>query len=509
MTSMNESTATTHGQDEKLLRNDKILFILLLAHLPVTMFLIPLGYGTSGFAIIASMLVAVIAAAAYFFVRGTMMFGVIAAILLMTFSAIMIQSQLGRIEMHFHIFSAIALLLIYRHWLPLIVAAGVIAVHHLAFTALQLGEVSLGEMPIMIFNYGCSWGIAFLHAAFVVFETAILGYYAIIMQRDEKATNSLVNAVSKVHRDNDLTQRIPEDDKSTISSAFNTMMGKFASMTRDVAGASNQVMDLANQVDQIARSAESEISNQHNLTQEACLTIKQMTESIHDVASSTQSAADVANRSNQQAKLGYELFSNAEKSTGELQQTMSEASESIHMLEANAVNIGSVVDVIRGISEQTNLLALNAAIEAARAGEYGRGFAVVADEVRTLAQRTQESTQEIQNIIEKLQVDTQTSVSKISYGQQKTQETSEELQKAGEALQDILHSVTEISDMNNQIAQAADQQSHVSEVITNNISQISDASSNVVKTAEENSQSAAHLTEVSHTLSKLVSEYKY
>jgi methyl-accepting chemotaxis protein len=509
MKSIEKESAKTINHSKKLLRYDKILFIILMAHLPVTMFLIPMGYGTSDFAIYASLLVGAVSSVSYWLLRGTPAFGIISGVLLMVLSAIMIQAQLGRIEMHFHIFCALALLLIYRSWLPVVVAAGVIAIHHLLLTGLQLNQVHLGDMPLMLFNYGCSWGIAILHAVFVVFESVALIYYSILMKRDERVAESLVDAVSKAHRDNDLRIRISDEGGNEVTLAFNALMLKFSGLTGDVANASQSIMQLAQQVGTTAQDAQSEISAQHSQTEMAATAINEMTQSIQEVASNTQIAAEVATTANKQAQEGYELFISAERETTELKNTMGEASESIRMLENNADSIGSVVNVIRGISEQTNLLALNAAIEAARAGEQGRGFAVVADEVRTLAKRTQESTQEIQDIIEKLQQDTRTSVSKIGYGQEKSTVTSEGIQKAGSALQQILSSASDINNMNIQIAKTTEEQSTMSSNIAENIVQISDASTAVVEKTKENAHSAARLTEVSENLRHLVSAYSY
>ena len=496
------------SRNEALLRYDKTLFIILMAHLPITMFLVPMGYGTMDFAIVSSLMVAAIAGVGYWLLRGTPAYGILAGVLLMSFSAIMIQSQLGRIEMHFHVFGALALLLIYRNWLPIVVAAGVIAVHHLALTWLQLNEVSLGDMPLMVFNYGCSWGITFLHAAFVVFESAALIYYAIIMKRDEVIAQRLVEAVSLAHQNKDLSLRI-SGEQNAVAIAFNAMMDQFSLLTKDVADASHQIMHEAQLMGGNVHSAESEITMQHSQTEQVASAIEEMNQSIHEVASNTQRAADVAEQSNSQVEQGFKLFNQAENATQELKNTMSEASESIQLLESNAANIGSVVDVIQGISEQTNLLALNAAIEAARAGEQGRGFAVVADEVRTLAQRTQESTHEIQVIIEKLQTDTQSSVSKISHGQKMSEETNVGVQKAGNMLQDILRSVADIRGMNGQIAQASDEQSRVAEFISKNIAKISTASNNIVMNSDENVRAVDNLAAVSKRLNEMISGYNY
>ena len=492
-----------------LLKYDKIVYIILLAHLPVTMFIIPIGYDTTAFAVGSSIVVGIIASAAYFLTRGTRLFGSIAAVLFMALSAIMIQTQMGRIEMHFHIFSALALLLIYRDWLPIVAAAGAIAVHHLAFTAMQLNDVQSFGLPIMLFNYGCSWGIAFMHAAFVVFESAILIYYSIMMKKDEVTGVQLVSAVTQIQKDNDLSVRIPEDEgKNTVAVAFNNMISKFDQLISDLAGTTANLSSTASSLSNVSHVAHENISTQHHQTEQAATAMTEMSATIQEVAQNAQLAADTANEANSEAQSGALVVNNAIDMTNDLISSMDQTSDSIKQLETNVQNIGSVVDVISGISEQTNLLALNAARESARAGDQGRGVAGVADEVRTLAQRTQESTSEIQSIIDSLQAVTEQAVENINKGQGKTGETAEEIGKAGQALQSIVDGIANINSMNTQIATAAEQQSVVAESITENIISISDLSKDTVGKIQENQSVAENLQNVSSAFNEQISIYK-
>ena len=504
---MNFTNVIEERKKRSLLKHDKIIYLIILAHLPFTMFLIPLGYDTHGFAITASVLVGIAASAAYFLLRGTRLFGILAGVLLMTLSAIMIQSQLGRIEMHFHIFGALALLLIYRDWMTIISAAAAIAVHHLLLTALQLNAIQLGSMPLMVFNYGCSWGIAFLHAAFVVFESAILIYYSIIMRKEEVAGLELMAAVTEVQREHNLSIRL-EAENNYVAEAFNQMIGKFDQIIRGVSSTSDNLAQTSQDLNTNSQETSDNISTQHDQIEQAVTAMSEMSKTIHSVAENSQQAATSANSADEEAVKGAELVNNAVAKTQALLDSMNTASDAMTRLEENVNNIGSVVDVIRGISEQTNLLALNAAIEAARAGEQGRGFAVVADEVRTLAQRTQESTSEIQEIIESLQAVTSKAVDSINSGQEKTLSTSGEISEAGQVLQSIVSAVSKINNMNIQIATAAEEQAAVSDSISENIHSISELSQGAVNRVDSNLRAAKQLQAMSEDLGQHISVFK-
>ncbi|MGL5665049.1 MAG: methyl-accepting chemotaxis protein, partial [Shewanella sp.] len=246
----------------------------------------------------------------------------------------------------------------------------------------------------------------------------------------------------------------------------------------------------------------------HRETGSVATAVNQMLSTTHEMASNTQQAADAANSVKNQAQQSQAVIDDTVRDTEKLVQELRASEVITQKLGQSSAQIGSILDVIRSIAEQTNLLALNAAIEAARAGSHGRGFAVVADEVRALANRTQDSTNEIQKIISDIQM----GVNSVMKSNSQTQTQSDELQakarEAGNAMAAILQLIAHISDMNTQLASATEEQSLVTEEINRNICNISELTEVSVKANEGNSRAAQSLQDISQDMSHTLGQFK-
>ncbi|HCW89305.1 MAG TPA: methyl-accepting chemotaxis protein [Marinobacter sp.] len=481
---------------EDRMRTDRQMLWLLLAHVPVVALLVPIGYGTYGFAMFASLAVGALAAVGYGALRGTRGCSVVFAACLMLFSAVMIQAQMGRIEMHFHIFAALALVIIYRDWLPVVTGALVIAVHHLLLTGLQLAEASAGQMPVMIFNYGCSWSIALLHAAFVVFEASILTFFAWQMGRERQRNYETIRHIRAFDEEGDLSGRLEVLRGDRSGNAFNNLMDQFSDLILRVRTLSARLHENAGELTAVGDHTNRVAEEQSSEMSQVASAMEEMTRTIQSVSEGAQQAAEASDEAAGAVSNGSRNVRHSVTLTESTDGALGEASHMVAQLVAQVQSIGTVVASINDISEQTNLLALNAAIEAARAGEHGRGFAVVADEVRNLSRRTQTFTDEIRTTIDELSRVSEGSLAAIEVGQTRSRETSLSVREAGEAFGAIESAIATLRDINTLVASTSEEQAAASVQINDSIQRVSAAQHEVVSQAARARELAVELESV-------------
>jgi methyl-accepting chemotaxis protein len=324
--------------------------------------------------------------------------------------------------------------------------------------------------------------------------------------------HSLLNRIEQIaDGDGDLRVRLDvlsNDELGQLSDAFNRFLDKLQPLIKEVGRVTGEVESSAQSLAGMAAANDRLISSEHAAVDQVSTAATEMSSAVHEVARNALNAADAARNAEAQSREGAQVVGATINSIRQLALEVESASVSIQTLEQEASNIGAVLAVIRGIAEQTNLLALNAAIEAARAGEQGRGFAVVADEVRALAARTQESTKDIQVMIERLQVGVQNAVKATHSGSAKARESVEQAAGVDQALTDTSDSVQRINDMTAQIASACEEQSSVTEAIARNISDIRELSNEASHTSEQSAQASQRLSELSHGLTTLVGRFR-
>ena len=498
---------TLNQQAHERLPNDRLMLGLLLAHVPVVGLIIPWGYETTAFALTASVLVGVIVAFAHAVLKGQRGFSVVVAVAFMAFSAIMIQAQMGRIEMHFHIFGALAFVILYRDWLPVVAGALVIAVHHLIMTALQLEGVSVGGMPLMIFSHDCSWGVAFLHAAFVVFEASVLVFLALLLGAEKDRTHRMRELVERVAGDGDLSVRLDAGEKDASAAAFDRLMEQFEGLVRDASGLSQRLQSVSGHVDELSQGTLAAADNLQGQTTQAASAMEEMSSSVRGVADNAAQGSEAATRAATRVGASREDADQAHQVTRASNEAMEQASTVIRRLSDQVAEIHGAVSAINEISDQTNLLALNAAIEAARAGEHGRGFAVVADEVRSLSQRTQSFTQQVQSIVAQLNEGSEQALAAIDMGTTRSGEALQQMERVSEGAQELETLVNDLSDLSQQIAAAAEQQSSAADEISDSVQSAADENRTVAEKSGETRQSSADLRSLASEMDQLLSGF--
>ncbi len=348
----------------------------------------------------------------------------------------------------------------------------------------------------------------------VILATAILGtilgrYFAnrLVMPIIETADSML-----DIYKgDGDLTKRLPvrgQDEIAKLASNFNGFSEKVQNTVKSFVETVDSLKKCVQILSSISEKSSTLVNDQSKQSDQIAAAITEMATSVQQVAKNAETVANASEKSRQDTEEAKTIFETTLNGIGDMTNKIKDTSQVVNELESETKNIGSVLDVIRGIAEQTNLLALNAAIEAARAGEQGRGFAVVADEVRTLASRTQASTQEIEEMISRLQAGAARTVVVMNESNQSAQTSIEHGHEARHAISSTATTATEISNMMLQIAASTDEQSAVSENIHKSVMTISSSASEVAQEFDELNRSVASLIELAHKLDSKAKEFK-
>ena len=350
--------------------------------------------------------------------------------------------------------------------------------------------------------------ISIIPAVIVLVSTSVLSYLAInVFLKPFKN----VTRQAKSFIENPITQLVytgRHDEVGQIDLSLRMLTSLNRTILKRLDQVSTELASHASDAGDLVEDTRSGVQRQQAELDMVATAMNEMTATVHEVANSTQNAAKAADSAHQQAGVGAQKVAAAKQVIQSLSTDIEDTEQSIQELANNSLEIGAVLDVIKGVAEQTNLLALNAAIEAARAGEQGRGFAVVADEVRTLASRTQESTAEIQSMIEKIQHGTKSAVDKMADVRQRSNEGLENVSSSSEAIQEMCQAVEEMSAMNTQIASAAEEQSAVGGTIAENIENISHVSRSTETTANEMANTTRSLVEMAAGIHNMIRQFE-
>lgn len=358
--------------------------------------------------------------------------------------------------------------------------------------------------------YDTSFLAGLMVSALTLFLVAGVGWF--VGRSINIPLQNLSTGIYRVEQDKDLTKTLKQersDEIGQVASSFNLMLGEFSETMKSVSTTSESVRVASDELAEIVGENKKDVDEQSRQTEEVSEASKQMVSAIQQVSGNAKKANLAAGDANQAVSTSRVVVETTLESVKRLEVQVSEASDIIERVRRDSDAISSVLDVIRGISEQTNLLALNAAIEAARAGDQGRGFAVVADEVRALAVRTQDSTQEIQSMIDLLHDGISSAVKTIEDGRKEMETTVLQADKTSESLGVISNAVGQITQMNEEIDAATSEQNLMSENISENIASMASAGRRSQAQIERLNVASQELQSTSESMAKRVNQFSF
>ncbi|MGY2190624.1 methyl-accepting chemotaxis protein [Pseudomonas pergaminensis] len=418
---------------------------------------------------------------------------------LMVMAALHINQAQGVIESHFGIFALLAVLTFYRDWLPILVAAATIAVHHVVFHALQHQG-----FPVFVMEHHGGRTMVFVHAFYVVMETVALLYLAVHSQAEAVESQEMLEKMLAV-TSQFTAQTAQGEGKVHVSLAkrFDHFLQQITHLIDGVARDSHGLGQLGQAL--ASASGTLEKGARHQLAEITQMTgsMQRMEHAMGHIAVHVEQAVDHAGKASQQILRGQESVGRAQQEITQLASRLNGTHETVQGLAVQTEQIGTVLEVISSIANQTNLLALNAAIEAARAGEQGRGFAVVADEVRNLAQRTAVSTQEIKTIIEGLQHGSRQAVQAMHDSRQGVERCVEDSQVAVEMLRAVGNDIAHIDDLNGRIVTTTREQTSANLEIVGRLQSVQSIAQSTADNVETLARSSEQLPPIAVRLDAL------